>query len=405
MSITESVATEDIDVYLSESPRPRRSILLLITTLTFGGAETQMVRLATELKSAGWDVSVACMLEPTAYTSILEQAHIPVFSLDMPRGVPDPRGLLRLARLIRRLEPDVLHAHMVHANLLGRIARLIARVPVMISTVHNLRETSEKGGPTWYKEILYRITDFLADRTTIIAQSAFERYVQVGAVPRSKLEMIPNGVDTVRFRPSSQLRSESRAKLSVESNFVWVAIGRLVEQKNYPNLLRAVRTLPASNWRLLIVGDGPLGDSLKKLSRELGLQDKVRFIPPNEDVLGMYAAADGFVMSSEFEGMSAALQEAIAMALPCVVTDVGANRDLVCDEVTGYVVPPADSNRLGSAMERLMTAPLASRAQFGESARHFAVTNYEFKVVAQKWFDLYEQCLERKAMRRRLSSR
>jgi glycosyltransferase involved in cell wall biosynthesis len=405
MFITESVATEDIDLYLSKSPRPRRSILLLITTLTFGGAETQMVRLATELKSAGWDVAVACMVAPTTYTSILEQAHIPVFSLDMPRGVPDPRGLLRLARLIRRLEPDVLHAHMVHANLLGRITRMIARVPVMISTVHNLRETSEKGGPTWHKEILYRITDFLADRTTIIAQSAFERYVQVGAVPRSKLEMIPNGVDTIRFRPSSELRSESRAKLRVGSNFVWVAIGRLVEQKNYPNLLRAVRTLSAPNWQLLIVGDGALGDSLKKLSRELGLEDKVRFIPPSEDVLGMYAAADGFVMSSEFEGMSAALQEAIAMALPCVVTDVGANRDLVCDGVTGYVVPAADSNRLGQAMERLMTAPLASREQFGESARHFAVTNYEFKVVAQKWFDLYEQCLEQKAIGRRASSR
>jgi len=73
--------------------------------------------------------------------------------------------------------------------------------------------------------------------------------------------------------------------------------------------------------------------------------------------------------------------------------------------VTGYVVPAADSNRLGEAMERLMTAPLASRQQFGESARRFAVTNYEFKVVARKWFDLYEQCLERKEMRRRPSSR
>src|SRR4051795_3766592 len=226
MSIAELLASEDLISSPPKAPERPQSILLLITTLTFGGAETQMVRLATELKSAGWDVSVACMMAPTAYTSILERAHIPVFSLDMPRGVPDPRGLLRLARLIRRLKPDVLHAHMVHANLLGRITRLIAHVPVVISTVHNLRETSEKGGPTWYKERLYRITDFLADRTTIIAQSAFERYVQVGAVPRSKLEMIPNGVDTIRFRPSSQLRSESRAKLSVGSNFVWVAIGR-----------------------------------------------------------------------------------------------------------------------------------------------------------------------------------
>ncbi len=382
-----------------EIPSHSRSIMLLITTLTFGGAETQMVRLATELKSAGWKVTVVCMIPPTAYTSILEQAGIPIFSLDMPRGVPDPRGIFRLARLIRQFKPDVLHGHMVHANLLGRITRLFAHVPVVISTVHNLRETSEKGGPTWYKERLYRITDFLADRTTIIAQSAFERYVQVGAVPRSKLDIIPNGVDTHRFKPSLPLREKTRAELGLGSDFVWLAVGRLVEQKDYPNLLRAVQMLTPANWQLLIVGDGNLRESLQALSKDLGVGDKVRFIPPREDVLAFYAAADAFVMSSEFEGMSAALQEAIAMALPSVVTDVGANRDLVCDGVTGYVVPPKASSRLGQAMDSLMTAPAACREQFGRNARHFAVSNYEFKTVARKWFDLYERCLERKAAR------
>jgi glycosyltransferase involved in cell wall biosynthesis len=127
----------------------------------------------------------------------------------------------------------------------------------------------------------------------------------------------------------------------------------------------------------------------------------VQFVRPTEDIREMYAAADGFVMSSEFEGMSAALQEAIAMALPCVVTDAGANRDLVCDALTGYIVPTKDSDGLGKAMERLMNAPLVAREQFGRAARHFAVTNYDFKVVAQKWFGLYERCLERKGTLRR----
>lgn len=397
MSIAEPLATcEDLISVSSKAPERRPSILLLITTLTIGGAETQMVRLATELKSAGWDVAVACMIAPTTYVSILEQAHIPVFSLDMPRGVPDPRGLLRLARLIRRLKPDVLHSHMVHANLLGRLTRLIAHVPVVISTVHNLRETSEKGGATWHKELLYRMTDSLADRTTIIAQSAWDRYVKVGAVPRSRLELIPNGVDTVRFQPSAKLRSESRTRLGVASKFVWLAVGRLVEQKDYPNLLRAARTLQARNWEIVIVGDGPLGASLKDLSRELGLEDKVRFLAPSEDIRDVYAAADGFVMSSEFEGMSAALQEAIAMGLPCVVTDAGANRDLVSDGLTGYVVPTRDSTGLGQAMERLMTAPTQERDRFGRAARHFAVTHYDFKAVAEKWFDLYGRLLEKR---------
>ena len=218
------------------------------------------------------------------------------------------------------------------------------------------------------------MTDFLADRTTIIAQSAFERYVRVGAVPRSKLEMIPNGVDTNRFQPSSRLREKIRADLGLGNDFVWLAVGRLVEQKDYPNLLRALRMLPPTNWQVLVVGEGTLLESLTALAA---------------DVVALYAAADAFVMSSEFEGMSAALQEAIAMALPCVVTDVGANRDLVCDGTTGYVVPPGDSSHLAEAMERLMTAPVSSREQLLKNARDFAVSNYEFKTVAQKWFGLY----------------
>jgi glycosyltransferase involved in cell wall biosynthesis len=334
------------------------------------------------------------MLAPSAYTSILDQAGIPIFSLDMPRGVPDPRGLLRLARLIRHLKPDVLHAHMVHANLLGRITRLIARVPVMISTVHNLRETSEKGGPTWHKEALYRITDFLADRTTIIAQSAFERYVRVGAVPRSKLEMIPNGVDTHRFQPTPSLREKTRAELNLGSDFVWLAVGRLVEQKNYPNLLRAVGMLSSTNWQLLVVGGGDLQERLTAQAAELGVSHKVRFVPAREDIVALYSASDAFVMSSAFEGMSAALQEAIAMGLPCVVTDVGANRDLVCDGVSGYVVPPADSSRLAKAMENLMTAPASRRERFAKHARNVAVSQYEFTKVGQKWCNLYKRCLE-----------
>ncbi|MDQ2839746.1 MAG: glycosyltransferase, partial [Acidobacteriota bacterium] len=212
----------------------------------------------------------------------------------------------------------------------------------------------------------------------------------------SKLEMIPNGVDTNRFQPSPRLREKIRADLGLGSDFVWLAVGRLVEQKDYPNLLRALGMLPPTNWQVLVVGEGTLLESLTALAAELGVSKKVRFIPAREDVVALYAAADAFVMSSEFEGMSAALQEAIAMALPCVVTDVGANRDLVCDGTTGYVVPPGDSSHLAKAMESLMTAATSSREQFGRNARDFAVSNYEFRTVAQKWFGLYERCLEGK---------
>src|SRR5947199_9568394 len=91
-------------------------VLMLITTLTYGGAETQVVRLAQELKANGWSVAVACMVDPSAHTSTLSQAGIPVHSLRMTRGIPDPRALVRLRKLIYVFQPDVVHSHMVHAN-------------------------------------------------------------------------------------------------------------------------------------------------------------------------------------------------------------------------------------------------------------------------------------------------
>ena len=187
-------------------------VMLLITTLAFGGAETQVVRLATDLKAQGWTVAVVCLVAPKAYAAALRSTGIEVHSLDMPRGVPDPRAILRFGFLVRSFRPDIVHSHMVHANLFARIARLFCHFPALICTAHNVREMSEKGGATWHKELMYRATDFLADVTTTICRAGFDRYIRVGAVPLNKLQVIPNGVDTHHFRPSAKSRSVARKR-------------------------------------------------------------------------------------------------------------------------------------------------------------------------------------------------
>jgi len=370
---------------------------MLITTLTFGGAETQVVRLSGELKARGWDVAVACMVTPISHTDTLRQQGIPVYSLEMSRGVPDPRALLRLARLIREFNPDVVHAHMVHANLLARFTRLICRIPVLICTAHNLRETSEKGGPTWHKELLYRMTDPLADRTTIICNAAYQRYIRTKAVPASKLQMVPNGVDTDKFAPSDVIRERVRKDLNLRDSFVWLAVGRLVEQKDYANLFSALTRVPEGNWRLLIAGNGPMETNLKKLVDELALTDRVRFIGIRANIADLFKASDGYVMSSSFEGLSMALLEAAATGLAAVVTDVGGNRDLVLDGQTGYVVPPGNPHALARAITRVMDLPDAERRELGSVARRHCVENYRFEMVGEQWVRLYRRLMAGKA--------
>jgi glycosyltransferase involved in cell wall biosynthesis len=363
---------------------------MVITTLTFGGAETQVVRLAIELRSRGWVVAIACLVEPTAFVDQLNEAGINVHSLDMSRGVPDPRAILKLRRLICMFKPDIVHSHMVHANLLARITHLVTPIKVLISTAHNTRETSERGGPTWHKELLYRLTDCLADKTTIICSAARDRYVRIGAVPPHKLAMIPNGVDTSRFVASKDSRDAARKSLGVTSEFVWLSVGRLVKQKDYSLLIRAIHLLPKDGWILLIAGRGPLLPELTAECRRLRVEERIRFLGAREDIRDLYSAADAFVMSSGLEGLSAALLEASSVGLPSVVTNVGGNAEIVLNGSTGYVVESGNPNQLACAMRSMMDASPQQRLTFGRAARQHCLANYDFKAVVEKWLALYQ---------------
>jgi glycosyltransferase involved in cell wall biosynthesis len=371
-------------------------VLLVITTLTFGGAETQLAHLAMGLKERGWTVAVACLVDPNAHSARLEHHGIAVHSLGMRRGLPDPRALLRLRSLVRRFRPDIVHSHMFHANLLARLCRLICQFPALVSTVHNVRETSERGGPTWHKELLYRATDFLADKTTIICRAAYRRHLSVRAVPAKKLQVIPNGVDTNTFCPSAEAKSAARASLGVQSRFVWLAVGRLVKQKDFHTLFRAIEQLKRSDSLLLVAGSGPLESELRQESARLRIADRVRFCGVSENILRLYRCADAFVLSSEFEGLSSALLEAASMALPAVVTDVGGNAEIVLEGVTGHLVPPHDPARLADAMRRLEQTPVEQRHLLGAAARQHCWTNYRMEAVTRQWTDLYQTYLRRK---------
>jgi glycosyltransferase involved in cell wall biosynthesis len=210
-------------------------VLLLITALAVGGgAESQVARLAAELKERHWVVCVVCMVSPKGYVDDLQRLGIEVHSLDMRPGIPDPRGIVKLRAIIKEFRPDVVHSHMFHANILARVTRLFCPIPRLICTAHNLRESSRRDGPTWHKELLYGATDALADQTTIICRAGFDRYLKVRAVPRHKFQVVPNGIDLGYFRRSEKRRMKVREELGIGSEFVWLAVGRLVKQKDYP---------------------------------------------------------------------------------------------------------------------------------------------------------------------------
>lgn len=374
--------------------RDSKSILFLINSLGYGGAETQLVRVATRLKQRGWEVRIVTLLPPKAYEEELNSMGITVTTLGMRRKIPDPRAILRLARYIRLWKPRIVHSYMVQANILARVTRLLAPTPVLVSSLRSISETSR------LREVLYRLTDPLCDVTTHVCQAGAERYVKIGAVPAHKMRYIPNGVDTSLFRPDVGTRVRLRSELEVHGSFVWLAVGRFETPKDYPTMLcafaKVVSDLP--NSLLLLAGDGPLRSEMEHTACSLGVQHHVKFLGIRRDIPQLMNVADAYVMSSSREGLPNVLLEAHATGLPAVATDVGGNREIVIDGKTGFIVPPRNPDALAQAMQRMMDTDESERLQMGAAARRYIIENYSMEHVVQQWEDLYRELLSRKGV-------
>jgi len=362
--------------------RPR--LLLVTTSLARGGAERQVVDLATGFRSRGWDVAVLSMTPPSDHQAELLAAGAEVASLDMSRGQPTPGSLLRYARYVRRWRPDVIHSHMVHANLMARVGRVFApRVPV-VSTVHNLVE-----GARW-REIAYRVTDPLASATTAVSEAATERYIRVGAAPRKRIVTVPNGFDFSRSAVPDGAREAVRAELHATDDFLWVAVGRLVPEKGHDRLIRAFATVHDARpeARLGIAGMGPLKADLDRLVVDLGLTASASILGERKDVPSILAAADAFVLSSLWEGLPMVLLEAAAQGLPIVSTDVGGCRDVAVPEL-GAILVDGDAPDLATAMLRIMDLGPEERARIGRALQDHVRTDYDLSTVLDTWEALY----------------
>ena len=379
----------------SEYDMSSKLLLFVITGLAVGGAETQLVRVATRLKQRGWDVRVVTLIPPRAYEEVLSQAGIPVMTLGIRDKRPPLRPVWRLARIIREWKPAIVHSHMVHANLLTRVTRLLAPVPVLICSARSIQE----GGRL--RDWMYRVTDPLCDLTTHVCEAGAQRYIRERMVSPHKMRVVYNGVDTERFLPDGQVRLRIRREAEIGKQFVWLAVGRLEAPKDYPTLIRAFARVSAAreDTLLWIVGDGPLRGQLEALSREMGLQLGVRFWGLRGDVSNLMNAADAFVMSSSWEGLPNALIEAQACGLPAVVTDVGGNAEVVIHEETGFIVPPQNPDALAEAMLRLMSLPAEMRQQMGALARQRVEQQFSLESVVTQWENLYYELLQTKSRR------
>lgn len=377
--------------------RPPR-VMYLATSMGVGGAEQQARYLARSFRRRGWDVMVVSMIPLSHDESALRSEGITVHSLGMRPGMPDPRGLVRLIRLMRDFRPDVLHSLMVHANLLARIVRPITRPTVVVSSVHTPNE-----GRQW-RYIAYRLTNWLTDCTTAVSQDAIEVATRRGAAPRDGIRLIGNGIDLDEYRPDPATRAMVRADLGVGDAFTWLGVGRMTAAKAYPDMVSAfadlLRTHPDA--RLLIAGSGEPDVEAAVATRiaEMGVDERLSLLGYRSDVADLMRAADGFVLSSAWEGLPMVLLEAASSELPIVATRVGGNDDAVKDGENGLLVESGDPAALATAMRAVMAKDDDARYAMGRAGRELVRRGFDLEATIDTWAALYTELLDRKRTRR-----
>jgi len=365
-----------------------RHIALIIPGLDrIGGAERQVILLAHGLCARGWRVSVVALSGAGGDAAAqLTASGVAFLSLSMRKGLADPRGWMRFHRWLQQEAPDVVHAHLPHAAWMARWSRLGAPVRVVVDTLHS----SFTGTPG--RRVGYRVSGWLSDQVTAVSHAVADAHRLAGMA--GSIEVFPNGVDVAAWRPNAAIRTALRRELALEHEFIWFAAGRLEPVKDYPTLLQAMADLPESA-RLIVAGSGPLEIQLRQLSTEFGLDSHVRFLGFEPNILRWMQAADGFVLSSRWEGLPMALLEAAACALPAVATDVPGTREVVVDGDTGLLAPQGRAASLAGAMSWMMNASAEERKAMGVRARQRVIDHFGLECALNRWEALYADLLQR----------
>lgn len=311
--------------------------------------------------------------------------HVPV--RNATRSMDPRRDLLaieELRRQFRRLKPDIVHTHNPKPGLYGRIAARAARVPVVVNTVHGLYALPED---RWRKRaVVYgfeRAASVCSDAELVQNPEDVVTLRRTLHEPASKVVLLGNGVDLERFAPdpSGERRAQVRRALGIDDGTVVVgAVGRLVLEKGYAELLRAWQAVVSAhpNAVLLVIGpdDPDKADAVPRQLIDSACSAGVRFLGLRPDVDDLYHAMDVYVLASHREGFPRSAMEAAATGLPIVATDIRGCRQVVTDGANGRLVPVGDEQRLAGAVERLV-ADSELRRSWGEASLERAQREFD----------------------------
>lgn len=368
-------------------------VVHIINSFEFGGAEAMLCNLLLRSDRSRFEPHVISLIDNLRVAGPIIDSGIPLKTMGMKPGVPDPRGLLRLVRYIRRLRPRVIQTWMDHSNLIGGIA---GRFVPGAKVVWGIHHSNHVAGLTKRSTLLTvracaALSGRVPSRIICCSETSGRMYAAAGFA-NERITVIPNGFDTERFRPDPVAAREVRDELKVGSQATLIGLAaRYDPLKDHATFVRAAgllrQQLPDVHFVLCGTNVDAANTALAGQIASLGLSDVCHLLGPRRDVPRILAALDIATSSSISEAFPLVIGEAMSCGVPCAATDVGDSAMMIGD--AGRIVPPADPEALAGAWKDLIEIGQVRRAELGQRGRQRVCELFDLDAVTRRYEALY----------------
>lgn len=369
----------------------RVKCLHIIGNLNSGGAEKMLCRLVKNSDKEVFEHQIITLFEAGTLASELEEAGIRVFNLGMARRFTSLLAFPRLTRMIRRLQPDLIQTWMYNAGIIGPLAAKAAGTMPIINSIRHGGFVNDPFKTVVSARLAAIVARAIKSRLITCSAAALKSHQQIG-FPTSDALVIPNGFTLPERFADKDSAAALSEQLGLAENVPIVGwIGRYHPAKDHANFIRAATlvaaALPMTHFVMCGKDITTENTALKGTVDQAGLGNCVHLLGHRDDIAAVMRGLTLLVSSSITEAFANVVGEAMALAVPCVVTDVGDSAHIVAD--TGIIVPPSDSDKLAEGMQKMLVLSESQREALGQKARARVREHFALSGVVKQYEKLY----------------
>lgn len=365
------------------------NILHVISKLPIGGVENQLLMVLKNYDRRRFFPFVCSLSDKGDIGKEIEDLGVEVYCLNKLKHTFDWTMVKDIYHFIKKKNIKIVRTHQYHANLYGRLAAKLAKVPCIVASVHNVYTMDRK----FHRRIMNKFLSRFSDKVVAVSETVKKDILKYDGLHEDEIMVIYNGIDTDSFvnRDGNAIRKE----LGIPSDVPVIGtVGRLTPQKGQKCLIEAISRMKEkfTEIMLLIVGEGPIKDELKDYVNTLNINKNVIFTGSRRDVPALLSAMDIFVLPSFWEGLPNALIEAMASGKPIIASDLPPVREIFDSEKVGVIVPVRDSTAISSSIESLLNNKSRSET-LGKFAKERAFSQFDIKTAVERYTSLFENIL------------